>query len=241
MPSNKNHADSLAAYVSLLEKNGSKRADLSLKDHFARLLVSQLTSEPLSSSTYRTAVDAMLGSIPAEHKARAVQVAREMFPLLASDVKAVVALMKSGGYRDFSRSAAPNTNVGVKGIGSLVKAAQSHVFSSQQIALQHTYEAALFDLEVDDEVMVLRIKLSKTLLYLTRDKEVNPAQYRVVIDAVLPKINTEESRLYFVTVAREFYHFLTADQNAQNQITMAGEPQAARAALQANDDWKNGG
>ena len=241
MPSNKNHADSLAAYVSLLEKNGSKRADLSLKDHFARLLVSQLTSEPLSSSTYRTAVDAMLGSIPVEHKARAVQVAREMFPLLASDVKAVVALMKSGGYRDFSRSAAPNTNVGVKGIGSLVKAAQSHVFSSQQIALQHTYEAALFDLEVDDEVMALRVKLSKTLLYLTSDKEVNPAQYRVVIDAVLPMINTEESRLYFVTVAREFYHFLTADQNAQNQITMAGEPQAARDALRANHDWKHGG
>jgi len=241
MPSNKAHTDALVAYISLLEKNGSKRADLSLKDHFARLLISQLTSEPLSNSTYRTAVDAMLGSLPVEHKTRAVQVAREMFPLLVSDVKAVVALMKSGGYRDFSSSAASDANAGIKGMRSLIKASQSHPFSSQQIALQHTYEAALFDLEVDDEVMALRGMLSKMLLYLTRDKEVNPAQYRVVIDAMLPKINAEESRLYFVTVAREFYHFLTGDQKAQNQITMAGEPQAAQAVLKANDDWRTGG
>ena len=241
MPSNKTHADALVAYVSLLEKNGSKRADLSLKDHFARLLISQLTSEPLNNSTYRTAVDAMLGSIPVEHKTRAVQVAREMFPLLASDVKAVVALMKSGGYRDFSRSAALDAGAGIKGMKSLVTASQSHVFSSQQIALQHSYEAALFDLEVDDEVMALRANLSKMLLYLTRENDVNPSNYRVVIDAMLPKINTEESRLYFVVVAREFYHFLTGDQNAQNQITMAGEPQAALAVLKSNKDWKSGG
>ena len=241
MPSNKAHTDALVAYISLLEKNGSKRADLSLKDQFSRLLISQLTSEPLSSSTYRAAVDAMLGSIPVEHKTRAVQVAREMFPLLVSDVKAVVALMKSGGYRDFSRSATPDANAGINGMKSLVKASQSHVFSSQQIALQHTYETALFDLQVDDKVMALRSMLSKILLYLTLDKEVNPAQYRVVIDAVLLKINTEESRLYFVTVAREFYHFLTGDQNPQNQITMAGEPQAALAVLKSNEDWRNGG
>lgn len=241
MPSNKAHADALVAYISLLEKNGSKRADLSLKDHFARLLISQLTNEPLSNSTYRAAVDAMLVSIPVEQKPRAVQVAREMFPLLASDVKAVVALMKSGGYRDFSRTAASDAGAGINGMKSLVKTCKSHVFSNQQIALQHAYEAALFELEVDDEVVALRGMLSKILLYLTRDKEVNPAHYRVLIDAMLPKINTEESRLYFVTVAREFYHFLTGDQNPQNQITMAGEPQAALAVLKSNEDWKNGG
>ncbi len=241
MPSNKAHSDALVAYISLLEKNGSKRADLSLKDHFARLLISQLTNEPLSNSTYRIAVDAMLGSVPVELKVRAVQVAREMFPLLVSDVKAVVAMMKSGGYRDFLRSAASDTNMGIKGVKSPVKAAQSHVFSSQQIALQHTYEGALFELEVDDDVMALRVKLSKMLLYLTRDKDVNPAQYRVIIDAVLPTIDTEASRLYFVTVAREFYHFLTADQDAPNQITLTGEPHAARVVLKANDEWNADG
>ena len=237
MPSSKTHTDALVAYVSLLEKNGSKQVDLSLKEHFARLLISQLTSEALSNSTYRTAVDSMLVSIPAEHKTHAVQVAREMFPLLLSDVKAVVALMKTGGYRDFSKSEAPGANTGVNGLKDLIKAAQLQVFSSRQIALHEKYEAALFGLGADDEVIALRIRVSKTLLYLTRDKDVNPAQYRVVIDGVLPLINWEKTRLYFVTVAREFYHFLTADQNAQNQISMTGEPQASRAVLEAHCGW----
>ncbi|MEO8386637.1 MAG: hypothetical protein ABI583_15405, partial [Betaproteobacteria bacterium] len=113
-------------------------------------------------------------------------------------------------------------------------------FSRQQIAMHEAYEAALFGMEADDDVTALRVKISKTLLYLTRDEDLNPAQYRAVIDGMLPRLNTERTRLYFVTVAREFYHFLMGDQNAQNQITMAGEPQAAGAVLQANDGWKKG-
>ncbi len=237
MQSNKTHADALAAYVSLLERNGSKRADLTLKDHFARLLISRLTSETLSNSTYRTAVDSMLTSIPAEHKTRAVHVAREMFPLLVSDVKAVVALMKTGGYRDFSTSEAAGATAGVKGLKDLIKAAQSQVLSSRQVALHEKYETALFGLEADDKVTALRVNMSKTLLYLTREKDVNPVQYRLVVDGVLLLIDSEKTRLYFVTVAREFYHFLTGDQNAQNQISMTGEPQASRAVLQASSGW----
>lgn len=239
MPSDTVYADALTAYISLLEKNGSKRADLSLKDHLARKLIANLGSSSLDNRTYRIAVDATIESLPAEYKAGTVQVAREMFPLLLSDVKAVVALMKSGGYRDFSKADARVDGSEIKSVKALIRASQSFAYSTQQIALHEEYEASLFAVEADDDVMTLRLAIAKTLLYLTRKKEISPTQYRTVIDSVLPLIDAEKTRLYFVMVAREYYHFLTSDPNAAKMIALTGEPVASQSILQSNDDWQH--
>jgi hypothetical protein len=212
------HSDALRAYLSLLEKNASKRADVSLKEHFARLLISNLQDHSVNHASYRTAVDSLLESLPGEYQVDAVHVAREFFPFLVSDVKAVVAMMKTGGYRGFSEGNAVVDDSNIKTMNDLITRSETQKYSAQQTAAYDKYLACLDSLGGEEKSIAKRGRIAKALLYLIRDKDVTPANYRLVIDSVLPMLTTEEARLYFVMVAREFYQFLTRNPNAAAMV-----------------------
>jgi hypothetical protein len=218
MPTKDTHADALKAYLNLLEKNATNRKDLSLKKHFAQQLLSVMGAGSLTPATYRIAVDTMLNSMPGEYSEDAAIVARELFPFLMSDVKSVVAIMQAGGYRGFTESAAIAEALDIKGMQDLMALAATTTQPSPRIALYKKYQECLATLGADKSTIAMRCKIAKVLLHLIRDKEITPVQFRSVVDIVMPLITAEDARLFFVHVAREFYHFLTADPNAEASV-----------------------
>ena len=214
MTPSETHADALKTYLSLLEKNAINRKDLSLKKHFAQQLISFLKPGPLTPATYRVAVDAMLDSLPGEYSEDGAIVARELFPCLMSDVPSVVAIMRAGGYRGFTESAALANELNVRGMHDLIALATTTTQPSQRIALYKKYQERITVLGGDKNTIAVRCRIAKVLLHLLRDKEITPVQYRSVVDVVMPLLAAEDARQFFVHVAREFYHFLADDPNA---------------------------
>jgi hypothetical protein len=223
MTKNIPHFDALRAYLNLLEKNISKRADVSLKEHLARLLISKLQDESVNNVSYRIAVDSLLESLPAHYKTGAVRVAREFFPFLVSDVRSVVTLMKTGSYRGFSGSNTAVADSNIKSMADLITISEAQIFSDQESVLYDRYLACLGSLGTEASDMTMRARISKALLYLTRDIDVTPVLYRSVTDSVLPILTSEEARQYFLSVSREFYYFLTESPDAPAMINAGAE------------------
>jgi hypothetical protein len=217
------HFDALRAYLNLLERNITKKADVSLKEHFARLLISQLHDEPVNNVSYRIAVDALLESLPADYKTDAVRVAREFFPFLVSDIRSVVAMMKTGSYRELLGSNTAVADSNIKSMADLIAISEAQIFSDQESALYDKYLACLGSLGTEAGEITIRARISKSLLYLTRDIDVRPDLYRSVIESVLPILTSEESRQYFLLVAREFYYFLAESPDAAARINAGAE------------------
>jgi hypothetical protein len=221
MTPNTPHFDALRAYLNLLEKNISKRAEVSLKEHYARLLLSKLHDDSIDNVSYRIAVDSLLESLPEDYRTDAVRVAREFFPFLVSDVRSVVSLMKTGSYRGSSGSNSALADGSIKSMGDLIAIAEAQMFSDRESALYEKYLSCHRELGTKAGEIEFRARISKALLYLTRDIDVTPALYRSVTDSVLPILTTEEAREYFVRVAREFYYFLTGSPDAAAMIRTA--------------------
>jgi hypothetical protein len=218
MTTDKSHHDALQAYLNVIEKNVSKRADASLMEHFAHMLLSKLPDKPLSPDSYRAAVDSLLESLPPEYKRDVVIVARELFPFLISDIKSVAAMMKAGGYSGFTRKDAAIDDGAIKSMSDLIAVAEGHKFTNRESALHGKYMTCLGSLGLEESVIAMRGRISKALLYLVRNNEVTPVHYRKAINSVMPILSSEETRLYFVLVAREFYYFLTGDPKAPEMI-----------------------
>lgn len=218
MTKNTPHVDALRAYVNLLGKSIPKRADVSLKEHFARLLISKLQDESVDNVSYRSAVDSLLESLPAQYRTDAVRVAREFFPFLASDVRSVVTMIKAGSYRGISGSNTAVADGNIKSMADLIAISEAQVSSVRESALYDKYLACLGSLAIEASDMTMRARISKALLFLTRDINVTPVLYRSVTDSVLPILTSEATRQYFLLVAREFYHFLIESPDAPAMI-----------------------
>ncbi len=218
---NKSHADALKAYLNLLEKNATGPADFSLKEHFAQELISHLPGGTLTPPSYRVAVDATLASMPPEYKNDAVQVAREFFPFLLSDIKTVAAMMRTGGYRGFAEGNSGINGNNIKTMGDLIAKAAEQTYPSHQTAAYGLYLATLRAKSFEAGSIAMRGRIAKALLYLHGDKDIASGNYRPAVDSVMPLLASEEARLYFVQVAREFFHFLGKDPAAQSRINAA--------------------
>ena len=225
MTKNTPHLDALRAYLKLLEKNIPKRAEISIKEHFARLLISKFNDKPVNHASYRIAVDSLIESLPANYKANAVLVAREFFPFLISDVKSVAAMIKTGSYRGLTGSNTVINDSNIKGIDDLIRTSEGAVLSDRESALHRKYLDCLRSLGAEDNVLIMRGKISKVLLYLARNKTVTGNHYRSVIDSVLPMLKLEETRFYFLSVSREFFYFLTEDPNAPDMVKVSNKIQ----------------
>lgn len=218
MTTSNSPSEALAAYLKLLQKNSTSRVDMSLKEHFAQQLIANLPRGTQTPATYRLAVDAMLDSLPPEYKNDAVLVAREFFPFLMSDVKSVVALMRSGGYRGFASINNVLTDNNIQNIQTLLSKAMAQAFSSQRISVYDKYLATLRARRVPEMAIAMRGRLAKILLYLCHDRDVAPSQYRAAVDSVIPLLPKDEARMFFVLIAREFYHFLIMADDAPTKI-----------------------
>lgn len=211
-------SNALKAYLNLLKNNGIKRAIISQSEHFSRQLLSKLNGHIINQASYRAAVDALLDSLPENYRSSAVSVAREFYPFLMSDIQSVVTLMASGNYRGAPGSAVFTLDSSIRNIDDLIRIANAVTLSDREFALHKHYLTSLTALGAADSTLDTRGKISKALLYLTRDLAMSGNTYRSILDQVLPIFSMEETRAYFLEVAREFFYFLTEDPNAAAMV-----------------------
>ncbi len=214
--------DALKAYLLLLKNNGSKRAIISQSEHLSRQLLSKLTGQSVNQATYRLAVNALLDSLPDHYRNNALCVAREFYPFLISDIKSVATMMGSGNYRGAPDSSGFKLDENIRTIDELINIANSTTLTHHEFALHTQYLTCLNALGAAENIINTRGKISKTLLYLTRELSINGDNYRAILDQVSPMFSKEETRGYFFGVAREFFYFLAEDPNALEMVKIKG-------------------
>jgi hypothetical protein len=218
---NKAQLKALEAYLSLLSKNNTGTADYALKEHFAQEIVAHLPVAELTPALYRQAVNDTLTDMPVEYKKQAVQVAREFFPFLQSDMKGVAAVVQSGGYRGFNEASGVQTQQRIRTMPDLIAVATAFAHTPAALETHDKYVAVLRAKGLDDAAAAMRGRIAKALLYLCRGKTINTDLFRAAIDKVMPALTNEPARLFFVLVAREFYHFAANNPRAPEGVKVA--------------------
>ena len=226
---NKAQLKALEAYLSLLSKNNTSTTDYALKEHFAQEIVAHLPVGELTSALYRKAVNDTLTDMPIEYKKQAVQVAREFFPFLQSDLKGVAAVVQSGGYRGFSEGDASGvqTQQRIRTMPDLIAVAAAHAHPPAALETHDKYVAVLRAKGLDAEAAAMRGRIAKALLYLCRGKTINSDLFKTAIDKVMPALTNEPARLFFILVAREFYHFAVNNPRAPEGVKVTARYGAA--------------
>lgn len=214
------HADTLRAYLNLLRNNGTKRSIVSQSEHLARQLLAKLSNHAINHVSYRAAVDALLDSLPESYHSSTVTVAREFYPFLMSDIKSVANLMTSGNYRGTPDSSGFLLSSDIRNIDDLIRTADKSTLTEQESAIHKQYITCLTALGAADDIIDTRAKISKTLLYLSRNLTINGKNYRSILNQILPILSLEETRLYVLRVAREFFYFLTEDPDAAAMVKL---------------------
>ncbi len=215
---NKSQLKALEAYLSLLSKHNTGTADYALKEHFAQEIVAHLPQADLTPALYRQAVNDTLTDMPLEYKKQAVEVAREFFPFLQSDLKLVAAVVQTGGYRGFNDARGVETQQRIRTMPDLVAVAAAHAHAPAFIEMHDKYVAVLRAKGLDASAAAMRGRIAKALLYLCRGKTINSDLFRAAIDKVMPALTNEPARLFFVLVAREFYHFAVNNPRAPESV-----------------------
>ncbi len=225
-------SESLKAYLQLLKKNEIKKSDIARSEHFARLIISKLGEQAISSVSYRSAVNLMLNSIPDIYRSHASTVAREFFPFLTSDFKSVALLMGIGNYRGFRENCEVLFDCSIKSIDEMLKITEAAILSERESAIHGRYLSHLRTLGITQQAIHTRARLSKALMYLTRNIDLDNKSYSALLDSMLPLFSLEETRKYLVSIAREFYFFLNEDTNAPAQAVASLEKPATTLTKQ---------
>ncbi|TCV87405.1 hypothetical protein [Sulfurirhabdus autotrophica] len=214
---------SLKAYLQLLKKNEIKKSDVARSEHFARLIISKLGEQTITSVAYRNAVNLMLNSIPDMYRSHASTVARELFPFLTSDFKSVALLMSTGNYRGIRENCEVLFDCNIKSIDEMLKITEVAILSERESAIHSRYLSYLSTLGIAQQAIHTRARLSKAVMYLTRNIDLDNKSYSALLDSMLPLFSLEETKKYLVSIAREFYFFLNEDINAPAQAAASFE------------------
>lgn len=212
--------EALKAYIQLLKKNENKKSDISRSEHFARLVIAKLGEQTINAASYRDAVNLMLNSIPDIYRPHATSTAREFYPFLTSDLKSVALLMSTGNYRGIRETGVVAFDINIKSIDEMLKVTEAAVLSERELAIHNRYLAYLATLGIAEQAINTRGRISKMLIYLTRDMSITNNSYSALLDRMLPLFSHEETRKYLISIAREFYFFLIKDINAPAQASV---------------------
>jgi hypothetical protein len=197
----------LKAYQSILEKHGHRRGEIYKRMHMARCIMGSLPKGLPSNLAYRKAVDAVLMTMPDEASADTCRlVARDLYPFYEQDVPTIAAMAQTGAFErldDIQVELPPH-----KDLDDLIKVTRSMLLSPQENALLNAYAEHLLAQGVDAKVLENRTTTCRLLLLGLRGLPHDGKHYRAVIDRLLPLFKRDETRAYFLVVARQFYSFL---------------------------------
>lgn len=199
----------LKAYQSILEKHGHRRGEIYKRMHIARCIMGSLPKGLPPNVAYRKAVDAVLLTMPDDAAAETCRlVARDLFPFYEQDVPTIAAMAQTGAFEcldDVRVELPPHRD-----LDDLIKISKGMSLSQEESAVLNAYAEHILAQGVDAKVLDNRITTCRLLLLGLRGLPRDGKHYRAVIDRLLPLFRREETRAYFLVVARQFYSFLAS-------------------------------
>lgn len=197
----------LKAYQSTLEKRGYRRGEIYKRMHIARCIMGSLPAGLPPGVAYRKAVDTVLQSMPDEAAAEACRwVARELFPFYEKEVPTIAAMTHSGVFDrpdDIPVALPPHRD-----LDDLIRICKKMSLSPEESNRLDAYAEHIRAEGVDANLLENRTTTCRLLLLGLRGLPRDGRHYRAVIDRLLPLFKREETRAYFLMVARQFYSFL---------------------------------
>jgi hypothetical protein len=207
-----------AAYLNLLRRKGAATGLINQRKHFLRHLVSAVAmqAEPCLTDCdagYRRAVDTLLGKFPDEQQLEIIVTAREFYPFWIGDLKTIARLNAADAL-----ATAP-ARVDVCGsLADMFARMDADPWSTQLPVSLARYLETLKRQGASDAVIDIRERLLMLLLYVIREAEPVPANYRAGVDAMLTLFSKEESRRLFIEVAREFFYHWSGCQSEPHTV-----------------------
>lgn len=208
MERNEPAAGALKAYQAILERSGHRKGEIYKRMHVARCIMASIPAGRPPNLAYREAVDAVLNTMPDEASLQMCRaVARDLYPFFEQDVPTIAAMTRSGAFeRNDIRIQLPEH----KNLDDLIHAARAMMLTPQENVLLNGYADQVLAQGVDAKTLENRTTTARLLLLGMRDLPYDGKHYRAVVDRLLPLFTRDETRAYFLFVAREFYPLLAS-------------------------------
>ncbi len=205
MPDGTHPSNPLQAYQAALEQRGYAAAAVARRLRLAQRILGALDPADTSIGAYREAVARASAALtdPAS-VARCQQVARDFLPFFIEAGR--VLHQPRAVQRDVARPAPIRVNLPPhNGLDDLIEQARSMAHTAAERDALCTYAAALRRAGLDDSAVERRLAIARLLLLALRPLERSGRHYRAVIEALLPLFTRDETRSYFLGVARDFH------------------------------------
>jgi hypothetical protein len=207
--------EAINAYLKLLQSKGASSGTLYKRSAFLDELSKSLADKPLNSNEYKSVIDTVMETAPAEDWHIYLNTAREFYPFWLNDIKAIAAFNLNYGF-DIEEIQWQPIATSLKELTDSLE--QQKFDTSENWPLKAYAQAMRFD-GAEQGYVEARLKLAKIILLRLRDAPIkNHKSYRVAVDLTLPLFKIKESKQLFLIVVREFYNFWTGNPDAANML-----------------------
>ncbi len=206
------------AYVAILQKNGVDEYNIAAREEILDELGAVLADQVLDGNGYRTVLETYLENKPDDEWPFILSTAREFYHFWVEDIKKIAEHNKKEIYKKNEDGWAPKPVT----MEEITKALQVEKFGTAELWPLKAYKQALKNAGAGEDLINVRMKLSKMTLLRMREAPENTQQtYRTVVDSTLPLFKIKNSRKLYLEVVREFYHFWSGHPEAENFVLQA--------------------
>lgn len=198
--------DPLLSFRSLLERRGYAADAVDRRVDMARRILRAIDPADTSDRGYRQAVDRVVGSLPdPASAARCQQVAREFHPCFVEGGRRIPVAPEEvpahGG--EIAVPLPPH-----EGLDDLIRQALAMQTKPAETRALKGYDAFLKREGLERGARERRQAIARLLLLGMRPLKTDGRHYRVLIERLLTLFTRDETRSYFLGVARDFHPYL---------------------------------
>jgi hypothetical protein len=211
--------EAISAYLKLLQNKGAVSGLLHKRSLFLDKLGLALADKVLNGQHYRSAVEGLMESVPADDWHESLTAAREFYPFWVKDIKAIAALNVDPGFAIEPLQWRPDQ----ASLKSLTDSLATEKFDASENWPLKAYIQAMRQEGAEQATIDTRSKLAKILLMRIRNApNKTHKSYRAAVDLTLPLFTIKQNRRLFLVVVREFYHFWSGNPDAKEMVLKDG-------------------
>ncbi len=215
--------DPLQAFRAALERRGYGTDGVERRLQMARRILAALDPADTSDRGYRLAVDRVVEGLPdPAAAARCQQVAREFYPCFVEAGRRVPVQAQAPLARP---EEIPVPLPPHDGLDDLVRQALAMKTTAAEARALKDYDAYLKREGLERSARGHRLAIARLLLLGLRPLERDGRHYRALIERLLPLFTRDETRSYFLGVARDFHPHLFPGAASRDSASRPAAPQ----------------
>ncbi|MGQ9861442.1 MAG: hypothetical protein ACUVSD_05485 [Thiobacillaceae bacterium] len=200
--------DPLQSFQALLQRRGYAADAIARRLQLASRILRAIDPADTSNQGYRQAVDRVVSSLPdPASAARCQQVAREFFPCFVEAGRRVPVTQEAVPVRpeEIAVFLPPH-----EGLDDLIRQAQAMKTTQAEKRALEAFDTFLKSQGLNREARARRLAIGRMLLLGMRPLKAEGRYYRALIERLLTLFTRDETRSYFLGVARDFYPYVIA-------------------------------